>query len=525
VLSTQARRRFKAPPDFATMSAIGRLAVLLVAVLLAGSACAETTRVTFVLVNDIYLMADEPMPDGQRRGGFARLAAVVKAERDRAASNGGHVIFAHGGDTLSPSLMSGIDHGAHIITLTNLIPPDIFAPGNHEFDFGKATFLQRMAEAKFPIYAANLRGPDGRPLPNTKDRALLTVGGVRIGLTGATYDDSGRASDPEDLRFLPTVTTMKEQAAMLRQEGADFVVVVTHASRAQGYEIFDSRAADLVLTGHTHDLFINYDGRTAMVESSYDAHYVTAIDVAIDVKEADGRRMVTWWPQFRVIDTATVAPDPEVVAVVATFEQQLSRELDTPIGTTAVELDSRTATVRTGEAAIGDLIADAMRWSAQTDAAVTNGGGIRGGKNYPPGATITRRDILAELPFGNRLVTIDINGRDLAAAIENGLSEFPNAAGRFPQVSGLTIEADASRPAGHRVTSIKVGDAPLDAGKTYSVAINDFLAHGGDGYAAFRDAKKVLPVDDSPLLANEVMDYIGSRGTVRTGVDRRIVVK
>ena len=58
------------------------------------------------------------------------------------------MIFAHGGDTLSPSLMSGIDRGAHIITLTNLIPPDIFAPGNHEFDFGKATFLQRMARGQ-----------------------------------------------------------------------------------------------------------------------------------------------------------------------------------------------------------------------------------------------------------------------------------------------------------------------------------------------------------------------------------------
>ena len=86
------------------------------------------------------------MPDGKRRGGFARLAAVVKAER----AKGGHVIFAHAGDTLSPSLMSGIDHGAHIMTLTNMVTPDIFVPGNHEFDFGKAIFLQRMAEAQVP---------------------------------------------------------------------------------------------------------------------------------------------------------------------------------------------------------------------------------------------------------------------------------------------------------------------------------------------------------------------------------------
>ena len=79
----------------------------------AGAASDATARITFILVNDIYLMADELLLDGQHRGGFARLATVVKAERTKANATGGHVVFAHGGDTLSPSLMSGIDHGAH----------------------------------------------------------------------------------------------------------------------------------------------------------------------------------------------------------------------------------------------------------------------------------------------------------------------------------------------------------------------------------------------------------------------------
>ena len=297
--------------------ATGLLLVPIGGIRFAGAAPDATAHITFILINDIYLMADELMPDGQRRGGFARLAAVVKAERAKASATSGHVIFAHGGDTLSPSLMSGIDHGAHIMTLTNLIPPDIFVPGNHEFDFGKDTFLQRMADAKFPLYAANLRSSDGQPLPNFNDRSIVTVDGVRIGLTGATYDDSVRASDPGDLRFLPTVATLNEQAEALRREGADFVVAVAHVTREQGYQIFRGRAVDLLLTGHTHDLFIEYSGRNAMVESSYDAHYVTAIDIVIDVSEESGRRRVRWWPQFRVIDTAMATPDPEVAAVVA----------------------------------------------------------------------------------------------------------------------------------------------------------------------------------------------------------------
>src|SRR5262245_63828250 len=156
------------------MPVIHRILVAFMAsALLAAQAWAETTRVTFLLVNDIYLMGDQLMPDGKRRGGFARLAAVVKAEHAKARTTGSHVILAHGGDTLSPSLMSGIDKGAHVIALTNMVAPDIFVPGNHEFDFGKSIFLQRMAEAKFPLYAANLRGGDGAPLPSFKDRSIV----------------------------------------------------------------------------------------------------------------------------------------------------------------------------------------------------------------------------------------------------------------------------------------------------------------------------------------------------------------
>src|SRR5436309_12510927 len=157
----------------------------------------HSTRVTFVLFNDFYIMGEQPFPDGGKRGGFARLAAVIKAERAKAASEGRHVIVAHGGDTLSPSVMSGLDRGAHIVALTNMIAPDIFVPGNHEFDFGKAIFLRRMAEAKFPLYGANLRDAAGAPIPGFKDRALLEFNDVRIGLTGLAYEQSARMSSPE----------------------------------------------------------------------------------------------------------------------------------------------------------------------------------------------------------------------------------------------------------------------------------------------------------------------------------------
>ncbi len=252
---------------------------------------------------------------------------------------------------------------------------------------------------------------------------------------------------------------------------------------------------------------------------------MSILDVAIEVTERNGRRETKWWPQIRIIDTASVAPDPEVAVVVAGFEAEFSREMDVAIGTTAVELDSRNAAVRTREAAIGNLFADAIRVASEADAAIINGGGIRAGKVYAPGATITRRDVLAELPFNNKVVTVEISGRGLRSAMENGLAQLPNAGGRFPQVSGIAVEADVSRPPGSRVTSMRVGGQPLDDERIYKVATIDFIARGGDGYVTLRDARRILPDIDSPLMANEVMVYVRRLGTVRTGIDGRILLK
>jgi 2',3'-cyclic-nucleotide 2'-phosphodiesterase (5'-nucleotidase family) len=181
--------------------------------------------------------------------------------------------------------------------------------------------------------------------------------------------------------------------------------------------------------------------------------------------------------------------------------------------------------VRTRETAIGNVIADAMRDKTGAVAAITNGGGIRAGRIYAPGSSITRRDVLAELPFGNRLMTLDLLGRDLKAALENGLSGLPNPAGRFPQVSGLVIEFDPKQPAGSRIRSVRIAGEPLDLDRIYRVATNDFMARGQDGYATLPNGTELVPADDAPLLAHEVMEYLRKLGTVRTGVEGRLVVQ
>ena len=85
---------------------------------------------------------------------------------------------------------------------------------------------------------------------------------------------------------------------------------------------------------------------------------------------------------------------------------------------------------------------------------MSNGGGIRGDRTYPADTVLTRKDILTELPFGNVTVLAEVTGADLLAALENGVSQVEDGAGRFPQVSGLSFTYDPTRPAGSRIVEV-----------------------------------------------------------------------
>jgi len=490
-------------------------AILCALVVMSSMALAETVNITFLLTNDIDKFAGD-----EKRGGIGRLNAVVKAERAK-----GHVVYVHAGDTISPSLLSGLDKGEHMIALFNLAPPDAFAPGNHEYDFGPDVFLARMSEARFPLLAANLRDAKGELIKGFADTVMIERGGVRIGIVGLTNDDSYAVSSPGDLKIAGAVETGLAAAKQLREGGADLVVALTHSGRAQDNEMLKSHAFDVILSGHDQDLLVQYDGRTAMAESYEQADYVIAIDLAVNVEEKDGTRAVTWHPNFRIIDTATVTPDPETQSKIEELQAELGKELAVAIGTTTTLLDSRRATVRTGEAAIGNLIADAARAAVGADIAITNGGGIRGNKEYPAGSKITRADVLAELPFGNKNGKIEISGKVLLAALENGVSQVEKVAGRFPQVSGLVFTYDPKQAVGQRVISVEVGGAPLDPAKTYTLATNDFIIAGGDGYSMFKDAKVLLNARDAKLLANDVMVYVRDKGEIAPKVEGRITSK
>jgi len=479
-------------------------------------AAADPVKLSIVQVNDVYKMSEEG-----GRAGMARIAAVVKAER----ASGKHVLFVHAGDTFSPSLMSGFDKGEHMVALFNELKLDVFVPGNHEFDFGKDIYAKRIGEANFPVFAANLRGPDGKKLDKHQDHTILDIEGVKVGITGAALDETPAISSPGDLRFASTVETVAAQAKAMTAEGADITIAVVHAGFAADWTMQRAHMVDVILSGHDHDLRVEYDGKTAMVESGADGQYVTVIDLTLDKTAKDGKTSFSWKPGFRIIDTADVTPDADMAAKVKVYEDQLSKELDVAVATLDAPLDTRTSSVRAGETAFGDVVADALRAATKADVAITNGGGIRGNREYAAGKPFTRRDVLTELPFGNKTVMVKIKGADILAALENGLGKLPEASGRFPQISGMTVEADLIKPAGARVTKVMIGDKPVDPAAQYTLATNDFMLGGGDGYTMLAKATVLKSAESALLIANDVMAFAKALGHVAAAVEGRIVIK
>jgi 5'-nucleotidase/UDP-sugar diphosphatase len=481
--------------------------------IMAAPLSAETVKLTLLGVGDVYNFDEE---DG--RGGFARLNAVARAER---AANP-NTLYLFNGDMLSPSLMSGFDKGQNTIDLTNLVPFDLAVPGNHEFDFGPGIFAERLAGSKYPWAAINITNADGSPFAGLGGVTVKEMGGLKIALVPVAQDTSPEVSSTGDLKFLPTVDMGVEAAKAAREAGADLVVGVVQTDMSNDRKLIASHAFDVILSGDDHSYATSYDGVTAYVETSSDGQFLSPVDLTVEIGEKDGKRTISWTPAFRFIDTATVTPDPETATLADAFRAKLDESLNVEIATLDAPLDSRRNVVRGEESTMGNLIADAMRATTGADVAIMNGGGVRGDKTYAAGQKLTRRDILTELPFGNTTQVTEIPGSQLLAALENGVSAAEKGSGRFPQVSGMSYAFDVSAEKGKRISEVMVGGAALDLAKVYSVAVNDFILGGGDGYSDLGGGKVLTGTGGGQLVANDVMAHVEKLGTVKLELEGRI---
>lgn len=486
---------------------------------LPAAAAASGHDIVILYTNDIHgrLEAFKSSGASEPVGGMAKLATLVD---EILAREGKNVLILNAGDSIHGTNLVNLFSGKSMVEVMECVGIEAMAVGNHEFNYGQLVLLERAAQADFPFLSANTIAVQGGKalLPGA---LIVTVNGVRIGIFGLSPLDTYTSTHPKNvvgLEFMDPIRVASWMVPYLReQEKVDLVVALTHI----GYDDDKRLAAavpgiDVVVGGHSHTRLEKPDkaGNTIIVSAGEYAKDLGRLDITVE-----GGKITAYSGKLIPI-AAGVADSARVSSIVATYKKELDEKLSAIVGESLVVLDGERSNVRTKETNLGSLIADMMRAAGSADIALTNGGGIRASIDKGP---ITLGEVFTTLPFDNTLVVLEVSGASIKAALERSVSAYPKELGAFLQVSGLKFVFDPSKPAGERVISVTVGDAPLDPKKLYKVATNDFMAAGGDGYDMLKGARVVF--SSGELLRDVMTNYVKDAGKVAPQVEGRIVAK
>jgi 2',3'-cyclic-nucleotide 2'-phosphodiesterase (5'-nucleotidase family)/predicted AlkP superfamily phosphohydrolase/phosphomutase len=457
-------------------------------------------------------------------GGAAFLKPWFDAYR---AENPGRTITVTAGDAVgaTPPISSAFGDKP-TIELMNKMGFTLDGLGNHNFDRGEQYLRNELIPlADFKYVSANIVFPGtGDTPPEWSKSRTLNIGGVRIAVIGFSNEDIPELTKPGSLGpFVVTNATdaVKKRATQLRrQKGIAAVVAIGHHGATAGtltnptgpvVDLADAVSnVDAVIGDHTNFQVISHrPNGVLLTENLSKGVRFTRVRLIVDTAT---NKVVYKTADFHKPWTIGVTPDPEIQARINELNDELRPIMATVIGNSSkfVPRSDQCGRVdgRLCESLVGNIVTDAMRTTFTpigVEFAVTNSGGLRDALTCPttdnpddfcpaytpPPFPITRGQVLAVLPFGNTVSTVEYTGAELKTALENGVSQMPGANGRFPQVSGLCFTYDIALPAGSRVTSVVRANAdgtctatPVDlsAAAMYHVAINDFMAAGGDGY-------------------------------------------
>jgi 5'-nucleotidase / UDP-sugar diphosphatase len=504
-----------------------------------GSANAEFT-LNILHINDLHSRIEsinafdstcdaEGEAAGECFGGIARVKTMIDMRRDALREEGRNVIVLDAGDQYQGSLFYTTYKGDEVVEFMNMIGFDAMAVGNHEFDDGPEGLLKLIEGLEFPIISGNTDVSEEPVLAGKLRGALvLEVGGERIGIVSTLAEDTVDTSSPgPGVTFLDAEDYLKGAVAALEEAGINKIIALTHMGYLRDQRIAEEVAGiDVIVGGHSHTLFSNTDENAAapypLMVTNPDGQEVPIVQ-AYAYSKYVGELEVTWDDEGNVVSATgdtilldnSVTPDPEAQARVAELAAPLEELKSQVVGTTTEEIDGSRESCRVEECEMGSLVADAILDRTQEQGVsivFQNGGGLRASIDA---GEITMGEVLTVLPFQNTLATFEIDGSVVLEALENGLSQVEEVAGRFPQVAGIRYTWDSTAPAGERVVSVEVmedGDwVSLDPDKTYLVATNNYVRNGGDGYTVFAGDDKNA-YDYGPGLEYVLADYIAKQG-------------
>jgi 5'-nucleotidase len=475
---------------------------------------------------------------GECIGGAARLVTAINDRRK--ALEGQNVLLLNGGDNFQGSLFYTTYKGKVEAEFLNQVKFDAMTVGNHEFDDGEDALAPFLDVIKFPVLSANVKASAASKVGDRiRPSVVLEVGGQKIGIVGAVTTDTPEVSSPgPNITIEDDVKTITAEVEKLKAQGVNKIIALTHVGYPRDKEMIAKiPGVDVVVGGHSHSLLSNTDPKAegpypTMIDNpegykvpvtqaaSY-SKYLGEFKVVFDdngvVKEATGNPLYL---------DKSIKPDEAVLARIKELGAPIEALKNKEVSEATKVIDGSRENCRARECEMGNLVSDAIldRVKGQgVEIAIQNGGGLRASIDQ---GVINMGDVLTVLPFQNTLATFQVSGKDIVASLEAGVSEIKEAKGKFPQVAGLKYAFDMSvAPNGGRIKSVEVmeGDAwkPIDPAKVYTVATNNFVRQGGDGYKLFA-ANAQNAYDYGPGLEQVVADYLTAHRPYTPKLDGRI---
>ena len=484
--------------------------------------------------------------------GYAGLYEV----RTALEAQGYKTILVDDGDAIQGEAIGTLSKGEAIVKLMNALRYDAAIPGNHEFDYSMARYLELAEMAEYPYISSNLN-KEGKPVFDPY--VLIDADGLKIAFVGVTTPKTFTSSTPayfqneageyvygfcQDDTGASLYAAVQSAVDAARAAGAQLVYVMGHMGDeldcvpwTYADVIANTTGIDVFLDGHSHDteqvVMKNKAGERvvrAACGTKLSCIGYSRISAAGEVLETG------IWSWANEENAATVVGFKNAAGdAVAAAKDALDAQLGTVVASSSVLLTisdpavtdasgKPVRMVRRAETNLGDFCADAIRSVSGADVGIMNGGGIR--KDLKAGE-VTYNDIINVFPFGNELCVIEVTGQQILDALEWGARNIPGESGAFLQVSGMSYTVDASVPSGcisgetglcegiegaRRVKDVTIGGAPLDPGKIYTLAgMNYTLVNNGDGYTAFDGAELLQDCVklDNQLLIDYIVDTLG----------------
>ncbi len=500
----------------------------------------QNVHVQLLGINDFHGQLDYTTKVSNREvGGIEYLAAYLK---QREATNPANTLMVQAGDLVGASRpVSALLQDEPTIRFMNEIGMDVGTIGNHEFDEGVAEMKRLIYGGEHPKTVEKYGKFEGAAFPyvvanvvdeNTNELILppyvvKEVDGVKIGFIGVVTTETPNivtAAGVAGVKFTDETEAVNKYTAELKEKGVKAIVVLAHdpgTSAANGDNptgrVVEMAKAidpevDVIYGAHDHK-YLNSTVNGKLLVQSYS--YGTAfsdVDLTIDPVTQD---ILEKKAEVASTFKDSITPDAKIKAELDKYKADIAPIVGQVIGKSAIAL-TRTQTPA-GESSLGNLIADAMQARTKADFAFMNAGGIRDDLKK---GTITWGDLFAIQPFGNDVVTLKITGEQVRTLLNQ---QFAADRNRIMSISGLTYTWDNKYPIGEKVVDIFLPNGQkIDPAATYTVAVNNFMADGGDGYTILKKGtdRTVLKTDLDTLI-----DYVKAQSrAIYAEVEGRITL-